>query len=265
MAAVATEIAKNSIDGLLLLTPDESMEKSRHPFVGLVDHIAVMPLLDGESGNDLSNNTLSNNTPNGQAATFIGSQLRDAGVQVLLYGNAHPDGTPLADVRRYRTNFFLSGGLDTSGEGELRDPKGVATVGAPQTFVENFNIRLTANCDRSMARSLTKVLRERDGGLLGVEGLTLPYSNNRIEIACNLLRPDVGSADAITERAHQWALEQVESSSFQGTEDLIETGYRVGTTAEQCLQVLSLSSAELKIHDVQVKTRLTGFLGLLQS
>ena len=263
MAAVAIEIAKNSIDGLLLFTPDTTMEKSRHPFVGLVDHIAVMPLLDGESGKDFTNDTLSINTPTAQAATFIGSQLKDAGVEVLLYGSAHPDGTPLADVRRYRTNFFLSGGLDTSGEGNLRDPKGVATVGAPQTFVENFNIRLTANCDRSMARSLTKVLRERDGGLLGVEGLTLPYSNNRIEIACNLLRPEVGSAEAIMKRAHEWAVELLQSSPVKGTEDLIETGYRVGTTADQCLKVLSLSSAELKIHDVQVKKCLTGYLGLL--
>ena len=31
-----------------------------------------------------------------------------------------------------------------------------------------------------------------DGGLMGEEGLTLPYTKERYEVACNLLHPDVG-------------------------------------------------------------------------
>jgi hypothetical protein len=34
------------------------------------------------------------------------------------------------------------------------------------------------------ARSLTQALREQDGGLPGVEALTLPYSKGQFEVAC---------------------------------------------------------------------------------
>ena len=240
------------------------MKQSKHPFVGLVDHVAVMSLTEGDIGHVFPT-TLHSNTLHGRTAEYIGNQLKENGVDVHFYGTACPDGTTLADVRRLRTNFFHSGGLDADTTFKTRptNRKGVATIGAPPTFVENFNIRLTDKCNQNMARSLTKAIRERDGGLVGVEGLTLPYSNNRYEIACNLLQPDVGSAEAIMERTQEWAQKQLQSLPHQCMEDLVETGYRVGTTSEQCLRVLSLSSGELQEHDDHVVARLKEFLGLL--
>ena len=267
VATVATMIAEGAINGLLLLRQDRTVdEESRHPFVGLVDHIAVMPLVYEVGDCTGTTHHRQGITPNGQAAEYIGKQLMKTGLQVHFYGNANPDGTPLADVRRDQTNFFRSGGLESTTEASSGEtnPIGVATIGAPSTFVENFNIRLTPNCTRTMARSLTRALRERDGGLVGVEGLTLPYSNHRYEIACNMLQPEVGSAEAMMDVVQTWALQQLQSSScFTSVDELVEVGYRVGTTAEQCLQVLSLSEEELKVHDSEVCTRLKGFLGLL--
>ncbi|KAI2491215.1 Formiminotransferase domain [Fragilaria crotonensis] len=174
IADVASSMAIHAVEGLLSFSKPTGDEVSRHPFVGLVDHVSVMPLLKNQTGgcNDISSH--------GEAALTIGKKLEESGVQVFYYGDAHPEGTPLAVVRREQTNFFRSGGLQQHENGmqeSTATEKGAATVGAPATFVENFNIRLTPNCDFKLARSLTSFLRERDGGLLGVEGLTLPYGN----------------------------------------------------------------------------------------
>ena len=74
-------------------------------------------------------------------------------------------------------------------------------------------------------------------GLVGVEALTLPYDSGRWEVACNLLRPDLASAEDIHKRAEQWDRE-LEHQASNGR--LLEFGYRVGTTAEQCVRVLDL-------------------------
>eukprot|EP00543_Licmophora_paradoxa_P011633 CAMPEP_0202472116 /NCGR_PEP_ID=MMETSP1360-20130828/86719_1 /ASSEMBLY_ACC=CAM_ASM_000848 /TAXON_ID=515479 /ORGANISM="Licmophora paradoxa, Strain CCMP2313" /LENGTH=147 /DNA_ID=CAMNT_0049098445 /DNA_START=129 /DNA_END=572 /DNA_ORIENTATION=+ len=143
---------------------------------------------------------------------------------------------------------------------------GTATVGAPPTFVENFNIRLTSQCDKAKARTLTKKLRERDGGLLGVEGLTLPYSDSRYEVACNMLRPDVGSATAIQNIVQEWVEEnrkETSPTSPCGSEiELVDTMYRVGTTAEMCLEVLSVCQDDSgrAEHDSRVSEKLRAYL-----
>lgn len=184
-----------------------------HPYVGLVDHIAIMPiqgtnndnsanvesLTTGEDHNDFTPQTLS-----GIAARHVGRVLEEAGVQVYYYGSAHPDGTSLATIRREKTKFFQSGGLDASATDTSNATLEVATVGAPLGFVENYNIRLRATCPKQIAQSLTKQLRERDGGLPGVEALTLPYSDGRWEVACNLLCPEKASAADIDRMVAEW-------------------------------------------------------------
>jgi hypothetical protein len=205
---------------------------------------------------------ISSISAHGNAAMCIGARLQDSGVQVFFYGDAHPENTPLATIRREQTNFFKSGGLAETNEAAVFSRIGYATVGAPTTFVENFNIRLTSNCDLKTARSLTKFLRERDGGLLGVEGLTLPYDNGQYEMAGNLLRPDVGSSQAILAKLDQWVEQKLKESPYHRKSDLVETAYRVGTTAEQCLQVMAqCSSLEAIIHhDERVAELFRGYL-----
>jgi glutamate formiminotransferase len=261
---VASLIAVKAIEGLEQLPRDASQEKSRHPFVGLVDHISVMPLRNSTSvGSWVGDESAS---PHGKASRMIGKQLEEIGVEVYYYGDANSEGIPLAQVRREQTNFFRSGGLETTGSeaahGDAQRSTGVATVGAPSTFVENFNIRLTSKCDITAARSLTRFLRQRDGGLQGVEGLTLPYSRDRFEMAGNLLQPDVGSAEAVTAKLEEWVKLQLHKTSFHNRADLVEKAYRVGTTADQCLHVLTLSesSSDIRQHDDQVMNQFRDYL-----
>lgn len=249
---------------------NKSEEATRHPFVGLVDHVSVMPLTATDACGESAARTPSSRefdrrssiSAHGNAAIYIGSRLQNSGVQVFFYGDAHPENTPLATVRREQTNFFKSGGLAKTNETTALSRIGIATVGAPATFVENFNIRLTPTCDLTTARSLTKFLRERDGGLLGVEGLTLPYDNDRYEMAGNLLRPDVGSSEAILAKLDQWVEQKLKDLQYHEKSDLVEMAYRVGTTAEQCLQVMAQcdSSKAMLHHDQQVTELFRGHL-----
>jgi glutamate formiminotransferase len=259
--AVASELAKGAIQGLMATPPcDEHKDDvSRHPFVGIVDHVAVMPLDEDDNSPTLlrdENGTYHLGKPTAWVARRIGKVLDELGVGVHYYGDAHPHGTPLATVRRERTSFFRSGGL---GESNFNNPRvGIATVGSPPTFVENYNVRL--RCEfRQTARSLTRALRERDGGLPGVEALTLPYGKGRFEVACNLLRPDVGSAEAIEFTVRKWASETMKS---RPSDQLVEKAYRVGTTVEQCLKAVSLSdSLESAIeYDDTVMERFQGYI-----
>ena len=263
VAKLASSIASGAIEGLEKASqnppqqqnlPGEDDEENKHPYVGLVDHISILPLWNIRQNE------------HGPVAREVGEVLSKIGVEVFYYGEAHPEKMPLAEVRRMKTNFFKSGGLDqssrTNPDTASLDAKGIATVGAPPTFVENFNIRLTSHCSRKTARSLTKKLRERDGGLVGVEALTLPYSAGRFEVACNLLRPDLGSAEAVEERLKEWAKELERDEKFQGKSygEIVEKAYRVGTNAEQCLDVLTLADeAENRRHDQKLLEQVNSY------
>jgi len=236
-------------------TQQESPNRSNvaHPFVGLVDHVSMMPLTRRLIATDKEPSL--EQVAAGWAAKEVGSLMEQKlGIDVLLYGMAHPKQTPLAVVRREKTSFFQSGGLDNGADaGERRD---TATIGAPPEFVENYNVRL--RCSRKLAQSLTSRIRERDAGLPGVEALTLPYSDGRWEVACNLLRPcsDGATAEDIQCAVHQW-----EKDQDQGL--LVETLYRVGTTLDQCLEAWkrsNSSNAEKQEHDKVVTQRLEDYL-----
>ena len=272
-----------------------------HPYVGLVDHISVMPLdpqsdnsgatsvKNGATGVDpsASSDTFVPSTSWGRAARTIGKSIEQSDTHVFYYGSADPYNTPLAKVRRTKTNFFKSGGLgdlpasssktsaiQTNTDDDVRNvPRkvlDVATVGAPSEFVENFNIRLTQNCNQQIAQSLTRWVRERDGGLSGVEALTLPYSNGQYEAACNLLQPQIGSAEAIHEKVQEWASRMAKTyrptsdDSGEGDTDyFVEKAYRVGTTVNECLSVLNFvfqsgpkGNLSLEEHNMQVRSQL---------
>ena len=258
VVTVASELIKGAIQGLLV-TPDLYDEcESRHPFVGIVDHVSVMPL---EFNDEASGDTQPHDKEGvisysltGNAARDIGKGMEDLGLDVLYYGDAHPEKTPLATVRREQTFFFRTGGLNCPPPKTRPSKAGVATVGAPPSFVENYNVRLRSG--KLTARSLTKLLRERDGGLVGVEALTLPYGNGRYEIACNLLRPHVGSVEALKAKVKEWA------SRTDNKHAEVEKGYRVGTTVDQCLEAISVSdSVEGAIeHDEAVMERFREYL-----
>jgi glutamate formiminotransferase len=243
---------------------------SRHPFVGMVDHVSVLPLMGGTNATTLHNmHCTFDASPHGIAAIEIGKYLEgNTDVKVLYYGDAHPDNLPLSEVRRQQTDFFNTSGDDERKSTFLMDSNilqnpGIVTVGAPAYFVENFNIRLTPKCNRKVARSLTRYLRERDGGLQGVEGLTLPY-DGRYEMAGNLLRPDIVSSEVVLAKMDEWVDKTLKEMSLKSKSDLIEKAYRVGTTSEMCLSLLRQSTSEetMMKHDKEVMEQFQRFLSI---
>lgn len=308
VAIVARELIRTAltdIDIIILPTTSTTFEgdDTRHPYVGLVDHVSVMPLNYYQSSTNetrersqslLSSQeqvysnyeTTTNNNNNDQykvaanVAYEIGKQMMETTqlVTVHYYGHACPQATPLVDVRRRRTTFFNSGGAtDSTRRGTKQNSqhipaitvalKGDSIVGVPNNFVENFNIRLTSNVTFHQAKSLTQLLRGRNimnngYGIDGVEALTLKYARDDIlssqggdggttvyEVACNITKPKVGGVTEILAQLEKWIiLQQQQQQCHQSLSTIeitdkdykyyVEDAYRVGTTQEQCLQVL---------------------------
>lgn len=252
-------------------------KESRHPYVGLVDHVSVMPIACKEEDSTTTNSNAAMNAAN--AARKIGSAISDKNsINMHYYGLACPNQTSLATVRRRKTSFFNSGGaLDSSGCKEVDSnnkdmskqqsqqchyEKGECTIGTPPQFVENYNIRLTRNVDFNTAKTLTQALRGRNistkgMGVPGVEALTLPYHRDAslggdvFEVACNLTEPKDGSVEKIEEQLEKWIVEQQqqqqhqllsnlgEANSMRNRDYFVEKAYRVGTTEEQCINAVS--------------------------
>jgi hypothetical protein len=86
-----------------------------------------------------------------------------------------------------------------------------------------------------------------------VEALTLPYSQNRFEVACNLLDPEQTSIADIEQNVREW--ETTAGNS-------VEVGYRVGTTVAQCLEALGQTAtpAGEREYNNQVRERFADYL-----
>jgi Formiminotransferase domain, N-terminal subdomain len=275
MADVVSQLAVDALQSLSKQpTPDTTNAHGliqRHPFVGWVDHVAVMPL--HRPGSEFEKMGMW--TPSAWVARQVGTAMSNQNsghlqretcsvspaVQVHYYGDAHPERIPLATVRREQTNFFLSGGLQTvpqAGESAF-----TSTVGAPSSgFVENYNLCVRGT--KKQAQSLTKRVRAE---LHGVEGLTLPYSHGQWEVACNLLYPwhPRGTAEAIEEVADAWERGLMSESSGHNAdlERFVIRRYRVGTTADQCWETLTkvgFSSHEQQTHYETVRRRFESYL-----
>lgn len=249
-----------------------------HPTVGLIDHVAVMPLVrDTTCDGLLATIRTRNNEEESSAATAahqIGASLEALDCLVYYYGYADGERqASLAEIRRERTRFFNTKGSSSVGGGsssasEIFSNSGITCVGCPLEFTENFNVRLSFPLGqkdaKKVAMSLTRKLRERDGGLAGVEALTLPYHSNdtmgieMYEVACNLLKPTVGSADAIQELTQNWMDEMIS----KGRNVTIDKAYRVGTTATQCLKAFSLAENDLVEHSEGVIRRFEELLAI---
>jgi hypothetical protein len=236
------------------------------------------PTSEIEKSNHSSINPSKNATPtlpSGWVARSVGRALEQAGVQVFWYGHADPHQTPLAQVRKEKTNFFqsLPSGPTIMGQ---------ATVGAPSEFVENYNIQVATH-DKRKAQSLTKWVRGRDGGLPFVEALTLPYGTTSIdkdgkkdieqaipvfEVACNLLNPAVTSTNDIDARVQTWVDNNNNNNRDDGgasnscSSATVLSSYRVGTTKDMCLKALhetSTSKGEEE-YNRRIRDALVGYL-----
>lgn len=261
---VASHLAKSAIDLLQssISRQSDHDDHSRHPLVGIVDHVSVMPLTESTSRINIEkrDDIYIPSDAHGLAALCISHELSQRGVQCYTYGTADPNHTPLAQVRKQKTSFFKSGSLN---ENNTKQFLGICTVGSPSNFVENFNIRLTNNVTKQQAMSLTKKVRERDGGVIGVEALTLPYSNNRYETACNLLQPKLGSSSWILKKVDEWIEDQRLKNNLASNnayEYYVDDAYRVGTTLEQCMDTLAKNNDSMDTHDAMVCENFENYL-----
>jgi glutamate formiminotransferase len=252
---VAIDLIQQSVIELRKLQDslDPSIHVLAHPHIGLVDHVAVVPLITGEEARILDANTMFVPhfilTHAANVARKIGKAMRDTlNIHIFFYGLAQPKKISLFKVRQRRTNFFKTNGKITTGSMEPNIPTTEScTVGAPDEFVENYNVRLKDTCSKKTAQYLSRLVREKDGGLEGVEALAFAYSNNRWEVACNILRPYAGGANVeqLKEVFRDWNVKK----------DIMEKGYRVGTTQEQSIKVIeyvSRSATHRQTHDENV-------------
>ena len=262
---MASRLICNALDEI-----DLDIGNNSHPTIGVVDHIAVMKMrkCDEETavagtkqiGNNISKTKL---------------------VNLHYYGSACPNKTSLATVRR-RTSFFNSGGaIDNHTEQEdtktKKAEKGSCTIGTPTNFVENYNIRLTSNISFEQAKTLTQFIRGRNietmgCGVLGVEALTLPYvrtESSVYEVACNLTNPKEGSAEKVQKQLMKWIDKQrQELCEINTSADIskynydyfVEKAYSVGTTENQCIDVLSKDDISLDDHDKDVYNKFQDIL-----
>ena len=269
VSEVASELIRTAINSIDVDDGNRSREDDvRHPFVGLVDHVSVMPLAYPPSQNrSLFENGSNHREAAAYTAREIGRQISETNlVNVHYYGMACPRNTPLAKVRRESTSFFNSGGAvgryQSGMKNDLRTSsrltptntakKGDTVVGAPMNFVENYNIRLTPNVNYDQAKTLTQFLRGRNinqkgYGVAGVEALTLAYVRDKLhgdkvyEVACNLTKPEEsGGVEEVRAQLDQWIDVQRQQFSIDASNEkyFVDVAYRVGTTEEQCRRVL---------------------------
>lgn len=234
---------------------------TEHPHVGLVDHVAVVPLVTGMESRIVDPYTtftqLFINTHGADVARKLGMFMCEKlNVNVFYYGLAHKKNLSLFKVRKRRTNFFKSHGKIVTGSMEPEQPTMEScTVGAPDEFVENYNVRMKNTCSKKTAQYLSRLVRESDGGLKGVEAIAFPYTKDRWEVACNLLRPYAGGASVndLKNEFREWNTKK----------NVMEKGYRVGTTQEQSIKVLetiSRSEKSRNAHDEKVMTAFQEYL-----
>ena len=261
---VAIELIKHVVVELRKLddTNKSLMNSSTaHPHVGLVDHVAVVPLITGTESRFLDPDTpfspMFLTTYGADVARKLGAFMRDKlNIHVFFYGLAHRKNLSLVKVRKRQTNFFKTERMIVVGSMEPELPTTEScTVGAPEEFVENYNVRLKESCSKKAAQHLSRLVRESDGGLIGVEAMALQYSKNRWEVACNLIRPYAGGAnvDILKDEFRDWNEDK----------NLTEKGYRVGTTQEQSIKVLETiyrSEKKRRIHDKNVMAEFQSYL-----
>jgi glutamate formiminotransferase len=263
---VATELIHHAVSELKKMDTvlEPSIAATAIPDVGWVDHVAVMPLLSGiESRHAVPHETKFSypwmDSRHADVALQIGQEMQEnLGIEVFYYGLALKKNTPFTKVWKRRETMFRKkypfSPEPVPGTGENRFT-GTALVGAPEEFVEQYNIRLTDKSTRRMSHYVARYVREQDDGLLGVDAYAHPYSLNRYEVMCSVRRPFSGGAlvEDIQNRINTW----------DQAEKFFELGYRVGTTQELSIKVLEdamQGTENRKKHDVEVLEAFNRFL-----
>jgi glutamate formiminotransferase len=189
-----------------------------HPRLGAVDIVPFVPL-----GSAAMTDAIAGAHRLGRA---IGDQLE---LPVFLYGEAATDpGRRLpASLRRHGLDA-LAAALAAStlrpdyGPARAHPTAGVVLIGA-RTFLIAFNVWLKSS-DARVAREVARAIRERDGGMPGVQALGFYLeSRGRAQVSFNLLRPAETPLETVIQRVR-------EEAAARGVE--IERGELIGLLPE---------------------------------
>lgn len=210
------EVALRVINEAFLHVDMTKHVDATHPRVGVVDHVSFHPL--GNTPLEVAR----------KAACALGQRVGEKWpVPVLLYGSCN--NKSLADVRR-STSYFKKMELDAQvphadyGPVDVDPRLGLLCCGAVP-YVQNFNIRLKTS-EKQIAAMVTKAVRSRDGGPVGVEALTLRHEGGHMEVACNLLDVDTTDPARVLKMA-------TDAARKAGVE--VEEAYTVGMTGDEIL------------------------------
>lgn len=181
LSAAAVALARAALAAL-----DLRRHAASHPRLGTVDHISLHPL--GSDGRPAAAGM-----PEAAAAARLVAEALGQGphaVPTYLYGAAHPQARPLADLRR-RLGYFRPQAAGGQWQGALPPPPaplppcfgpaepppdaGVCCVGAVPWLV-NFNVLLDT-ADAAAAREVARAVGERGGGLPSVQAMALQHGD----------------------------------------------------------------------------------------
>ena len=153
-----------------------------HPFIGAVDVIPFIPVKDSTMA-DAS-----------KAAVDLGMRVwNELKIPVYLYGEAAfvPHRSVLANVRRgglvaLREDIESEERYPDVGDPILHPKAGALSIGA-RNFLIAFNVNLNAK-DLALAKEIAKSIREKNGGLKGVQalGVALESRGGLVQVTVNI-------------------------------------------------------------------------------
>ncbi|KAM4025477.1 formiminotransferase N-terminal subdomain-containing protein isoform 2-T7 [Anomaloglossus baeobatrachus] len=170
-----TAVVSSCVEGFSCI--DHSQHDGVHPCLGAIDLVPIYPL----SGVTLEQC--------GQIARGVAEELvkQVPGSRMFLFGYADvPERRSLADKRRslgwFRQNLDVNAIKADVGMIPSKN-YGITGVGA-SPYVMNCNITLDSQ-DLSSGKAIAAAIRERTGGLKGVQAMAFP-NKGLVEIACNV-------------------------------------------------------------------------------
>jgi glutamate formiminotransferase len=187
VVAAAVALARVTLERIDLRT-----HRGEHPRIGALDVLPFVPLGDATLDDAV---TLAH-----RAAARI---WRELGIPAVLYGAAAsaPHRANLADVRRGEFEALAERSRDPRWAFDYGDlphvSAGAIAVGARPLLLA-FNVELESG-DLTLARSIARTLRERDGGLRTLRALGIRLSADVVQVSFNLTDIDAVPLDRVRE------------------------------------------------------------------
>ncbi|MDQ6877144.1 MAG: glutamate formiminotransferase [Candidatus Dormibacteraeota bacterium] len=175
LAGLGTNVVEALISSVAVAVERIDVREHRgvHPRIGAADVVPIVPL------------GVTTMAESRDLALTVGARIWDElGVPVYFYGEHQS----LADIRGGR------GRLDLGGP-SLHPSAGAVCVGARAKLVA-FNV-IMGGVDVIAARSLARSVRERAGGIRGVQALAFELPGGRVQLSMNLFRLDETSPQAV--------------------------------------------------------------------